>query len=202
MTTSRLTQTLSAALLTMAGTSAHALVEAGHWRMQSDALSVYFGVQQVTIDQTPGGDYTGTSFTYNAQDGTLRFAGRSMDEGSQMFLTTPGALLTNETIAALPAAAFLQSPEHVGTDFYLGGRTRTFSEGYTWDKPNFYTTFGWAHIRVDAGGLLQVVDSAVAFREGGIIVGTTVAVPEPSTFLLVGAGLLGIGLARQRRNKA
>ncbi len=200
MKLSRLIQTLSAAMLTMAGASAHALVEAGHWQTQPNLGNTN---AYVAIDQTPGGDFTGTFFNYDQQNGTLQFITLNLDEGSELFLTSPGAVLTNETIAALPATAFFGSPVQVGTDFYLGGRTRTFGEGFTWDKPDFYTTYGWAHIRVDAGGLLQVVDSAMAFREGGIIVGTTqaVAVPEPSTYLLVSAGLLGIGLARQRRHK-
>lgn len=202
MTTSRLTKALSAALLAMAGTSAHALVEAGHWQTQPNLGNTN---AYVAIDQTPGGDFTGTFFNYDQPNGTLQFITLNIDEGSQLFLTSPGAVLTNETIDALPDAAFFGAPVHVGTDFYLGGRTRSFSDpGFSWANPNFYTTFGWAHIRVDAGGLLQVVDSAVAFREGGIIVGTTqaVAVPEPSTCLLMGMGLLGIGLVRQRRHKA
>lgn len=85
----------------------------------------------------------------------------------------------------------------VGQEFYLGGRTRTaYINGY-------FDTFGWAHFKVDATGQLKLLDSAVAFNEGGIIVGTLQAVPEPSTWALMGLGLAALAWrtrsARQTR---
>lgn len=40
----------------------------------------------------------------------------------------------------------------------------------------------------------------MAYGEGGIIVGTTRAVPEPGTFLLSAIGLAGLAFVRRRRS--
>lgn len=197
MTSPILKQAVACAWLAAAGTSAHAVVETGHWHTQPNLGNTN---AYVSIDQTVGGDFTGTMFNYDKQAGTLQFITKNIDEGSQLFLTKPGDELSNAAINALPASASFSTPVVVGTDFYLGGRTRSASDpGFSWADPTFYDTFGWAHIHVDASGLLQVVDSAVAFREHGLIAGTTqiVAVPEPSTYMMMGLGLIGLGLARQ-----
>ncbi|MES2089946.1 MAG: PEP-CTERM sorting domain-containing protein [Pseudomonadota bacterium] len=191
---------LSACAILSIGANAHAVVESGHWNVhtvadpQSTALSLV-----VAIDQTPGGDETGTVFNYDPALGTLQFVTMTVDEGSHLFLTHPGQVLTDQTLLSTPPESFRSGPVTVGQDFYLGGRTYKFTDPeFSWQNP-VYTVFGWAHLKADANGQLQVIDSAMAFREGGIIVGTTQAVPEPATVSMMGLGLVSLVALRRRR---
>lgn len=191
----------SAALALLASTQAQAVVEAGHWSLTNGSAMDNTNLT-ITVDQTAAGDYTGTFLQHDAQAQTLQFVSMNVDEGSQLFLTQAGAALTNDSISALPLAAFMVSPTVVGSDFYLGARTRSMSDpGFSWSNPDFYVTFGWAHVQRDAQGNLHIVDSAMGFRESGIVVGTTQAVPEPSTWALMGLGLVGLGLAQRQSRR-
>lgn len=185
---------LSAVVLTMAA-QAHALVEAGHWASStfpgdgSSPDNLY-----TTMDQTPAGDFTGILSNY--ANGVLTGLSYTVDEGSDLFVVEKGAIFSNDTVAGQPfihgvSTEWGLTPQiaTVGQEFYLGARTRTSS------TPGYFDTFGWAHFKVGAAGQPQLLDSAVAFREGGIIVGTLQAVPEPSTWAMTGVGMLALALA-------
>jgi len=183
-------------------TSAHAVVEAGHWSVYNTAINGYNGSNlELAIDQTPQGDYTGTFFKYDHQAGTLQYLTQNVDEGSTLFVTRPGQLINDQTLATLPTSDRLSSSNNialVGNDFYVGGATEKFSDpGFQWNDQH-WTVFGWAHLRADASGQLQLVDSAVSFKEGGIVAGT-LAVPEAGTWSMMGLGLIGLALATRRR---
>lgn len=71
---------------------------------------------------------------------------------------------------------------------------RSFGEGPTRDD-----NYGWAEITWKGDGLV-ILESVTAIG-GGIIVGTTTQIPEPSTIPLLGGGSLAIYLLRSKRNR-
>lgn len=197
----RLRSAMLATCLTCLAAAAHATVESGHWFVlpmvggNNPAVNAYIGVHQ-----TVQGDYTGSDVNYDAAKGTLLFQGYNADEGSELFLVKPGDALTSTSQGDFVSLYTLfNTPAQVGQDFYLGVGTRSGSDpGFSWAE-HAWSSFGWAHFQADDQGQLKIIDSAMAFRELGIVVGTLTAVPEPSTFALMGLGLAGLAALRAKR---
>lgn len=179
---------LAAAALTLSA-QAHALVEAGHWVPSPYTGSSGSDNFSVSVDQTPEGDFTGVFMHYAA--GVLTGVGMNADEGAYLYVVKAGDVFTNASSASAAAVGRI-TPLNVGTDFYLAAKTRSYTDpGFSYEN-SFYTSFGWAHFKVDSLGLPQLQESTMAFREGGIIVGTLQAVPEPGTLALMGVGLAAL----------
>lgn len=196
---------LLAGALTWAGGAQALLVESGHWTSGFSNVTDPSGVNfEIDVDQTPGGDHTGVFMYYGS--GRLTGITYNIDQGADLFVVQSGTEFSTASIAA-GGPSFVAGPSGyesgwsagvqlpVGTDFYLGARTRTTYEDFT--------VFGWAHIVVDAQGVPQIVDSAMAFDADGIVVGTLTAipaVPEPASWLMMGAGLAALaGVTASRR---
>lgn len=140
----------------------------------------------IDMGQTVAGDDTGTMFDYDSPAGTLLFGARNADEGSLLFVTRPGQLINNTTVAKLAVKDLLipsANATQVGRDFYIGGATESLLDaGYLPDDQH-WTVFGWLHLNADVAG--------------------TLAVPEVGTWSLMGLGLCGLALAaRQKRCQA
>lgn len=193
--------------LMAAAPQAQAHVAAGQFALLPDGNATSW---QLQINQTPAGDYTGQFFTF--QRGVITGTTYNIDEGSDLFVVTPGAAFTNTSVNA-KAFPYLMGnskyrlgmttqPVQVGTDFWLGARTSSYTDpGFDWSDPNFFDSFGWAHIQVDKLGALHLLDSAMAFREAGIVVGSLQAVPEPSSLAIVLTGLALVGLSSLRTTR-
>ena len=173
-----------AAAITLTTTPAYAQVESGHWKVfnyKDKAPPNGLGDNTtISIDQTPAGDYTGTFLKYNPWAATLQFITLNTDEGSTLYLVKPGDIISNATKAHLTSfsQASLKTLK-VGWDFYLAVATTSFSDpGFSWQNLSHSTSFGWAHFKMNWLGKLTIVDSAMAFRETGIVVGKLQAAPQ------------------------
>jgi hypothetical protein len=204
-----ITRAAAASALLAASLAAQATVEAGHWGYGS----LFNGINPLSLDQAPSGNPSyGVQTTYNAQTGIMTFGVHSAAWPADLFLVTPGQVIGRDNWASLagqmqpivtdPTAptgpnSFLQ----VGKDFYLGAATIAFADPeFNWATLNTTrTSFGWAHFQAQADGTLKLLDSAMAFREPGIVVGTLQAVPEPGTWALMGLGLVGVAAVSRRR---
>jgi len=127
---------------------------------------------------------------------TLSFENFAVDEGSDWYAVDPNDVFTASTIAngdfpfliGEASGSLGELEVAVGESFFLGVNTGNF------DSPNGpREDFGWGEFIYDTFGQLRVLDSAVAYDRGGIIVGTSQSVPEPSSaavLFLIAAGSL------------
>ena len=91
----------------------------------------------------------------------------------------------------------LQTP--LDTPFYLGYYVQNGLPSSTINAKDT-DGYGWAELVRGTNGL-NLVDSALQNPSGGIIVGTTTAVPEPSTWALLSFGSVGAGVVALRRRR-
>ncbi len=76
-------------------------------------------------------------------------------------------------------------------DFYLGIYTNSHLDNYA-------GVYGWALVR-PSGTTLTLLDSAMAYHEQGIFIGTLNAVPEPTSLILLGSAGLLLGKRSRRK---
>ena len=197
MKTPSIKHALACGVLTLAATQTHAVVEAGRISLDTTLLSSpwqgglprNFSLSIQYDLESPNS--TGVLFYFAS--GSLTGIGMTADRGADVYLVQVGDAFSNASITSNPnqtyvyglATDYVYGPSiPVGNDFYLGIRSGDYGE-----TPD---TFGWAHFALDLSGKVQLVNSAMSFGDGGIIVGTLQAVPEPSTWALMGIGLTGL----------
>ena len=176
-----------------------------------DALSS----QILTVFQTPDSSAAlsdPTSVVFNASPSSLLLTGTTvaLDEGVDLYVAQLGDVFSLDTIQAgdfqplVVGSTFSsnfaeinnQGPDFI--DFFLAFAT-TGTDGSIAPIGADRDVFGWAQFSIDDTVTLRLVDNAVAYGSGNIIVGENAsAVPEPNTAALIGFLVLGF-LGRRRR---
>jgi hypothetical protein len=167
---------------------------------------VYAGLHplgyQVNVLRDPTNLYYTGFFLSPQGANTFRFE-PVVDVGVRVFFASPNDPISLQPILTQNYTELLFPNSYVfanGVPFYVGL--------YTGNQPfappdGIYTDplFGWARL-VNNNGVIQLLDSALAYKAGGIYAGTQnlIPVPEPSTVGLIalGALLLGWPLRKQR----
>jgi len=164
------------------------------------------GSFSLTVFQTPeigvNGDETFVFGAVTVADSTamLLFEGAVLDEGSDWFATNQGDLFTRETIDSGQFNTLIGGPQAgpltvaVDQPFFLGVNTGVDPIDFLPKRQHF----GWGEFLINQNGELQILDSAVAYDQGGIVVGTSVAIPEPSSGLLMLVGGVFLFLRQSR----
>jgi hypothetical protein len=144
-----------------------------------------------------------TEVTFQYDGAKLKTSSILLDEGSDWFLVQPGDIFSAATINAGQFPPIVNvTPEINGSevtvgpgDFYLCLRT---GRGFANSRPN-RNAYGWVHLRPE-NGMLTMVENVMSYNSRGIIVGTTIVVPEPCARVLVGLGisLLAVFTRRDR----
>ena len=157
-------------------------------------------IKQTTVTDPVHADYTGLNFVFTGTSLTPTMT--LLDEGCDWYLAQAGNTFSAATIAAnqfpviFSATAPLTPPPvtiPLG-DFYLGVSTGI---GITNGKPN-RSVFGWVKLH-NTGTQLTALGNAVDYGDGGIIIGSATAVPEPTSLVLLATPLAFLAATRRRR---
>ena len=126
-------------------------------------------------------DHTGFLFSHVGLN-FFTYEGSFLDQGVSLFMVENGDEFTDENILGGSFPEFtLGQTEGLPSVTVLGFRTPSF--------PSFELppAFGWATVQTFTSGTMAIIDHAVAYESGGIIVGTQTAIPEP-----LAAGMLAL----------
>lgn len=168
----------------------------------------------LTLTATPGlgADYSlgdnGHALLFNlGADGTITPVTYTVGEGFAFYAVNLATVFDVSYVQTHPpstgslpgATGNLQI--QVGVPLYLGYYVQPASNGFMPINPTSACGYGWGELVRTTNGL-TLVDSALQKPAGGIIVGTTIAVPEPSTWALLGIGAAGALAVCRRRGVA
>ena len=145
------------------------------------------------FDMTPSGELKPLSWTVGGA-----FYWYSLEYGTQFdqnYVQRHASLWTN--MDALSLGNSIQTELY--KPFYLGYLRQTWAPPRgTYQSDDGY---GWALLK-RTDNKLELLDSALYDDTGGIIVGTTIPAPEPSTYALFGIGAIGILMVLRRKKTA
>jgi len=189
-----------------------------------DNTGLVFGIEPPTFSSPTSANFTvtglGVSLDASGGDWFIAQAGQifspdSIASGqfdslnsSFSFDVPPGQFFQETDLTELFASQTLNALQ--ATQFYIGVATTSSDDvpdGVFVGSPDFppRDIFGWALIEVGASFFddsfrsIELLDSAVAFDAGNIIIGQNAfAIPEPSSGIVL-ATLLGLGVARRRK---
>lgn len=171
---------------------------------RAQVASASFEEFRTTVLQTVGGDFTSTWFETDAFS-TLEVVSWNLDDESDWYVVQPGELFSAAGIAAgeYPVLFTLDDPRppvplYFAPDgfLYLGFNTGvSYDDDWPVELADFRDVFGWLKLGLDHNFVWYAADSAAAYDATGIIVGTTVGVPEPSTAILSGLAVAALAVA-------
>ena len=178
------------------------------------ATTVVTNTNILLSDGEVGADYTltvyqdaaetdPTSIFFDYDGANVEVVAWNIDEESDWYVVDAGDEFTRQNIVGgLFTAIFTtdrpRGPIPVGSgDFYLGVSTGQGYDGPGPPSPPNRDSFGWVELTNAVGGLANA-GNAIAYEAEGILVGTAIPIPEPSTALLVASGLAGLAAGRRR----
>lgn len=155
----------------------------------------------ITVTYNPTNGYS-TGFTLNPvgktqptiYTNTYQF-NPIVDVGVRVFLLSANQPVTQEAIQSGSYTELMLLNDYVfnhNSPFYVGlytGNQNFYPPNGIYNDP----LFGWARL-VNNQGVIQLLDSAIAYKAEGIFAGTQTIIPEPTSFALVilSGALLGI----------
>lgn len=182
-------------------TSARAVVLESQVIMTRESATSYgFTIFQEPLNPNGWTDYT--MIVLDHRYGSLTITGWALDESSDWYLVSAGSEFSAKTISEglNPITQTIAIPSG---SFYLGVNTGRGMEPNGQPKRNI---FGWVSLEQSGGGIVPVTltlkGSAMAYNEGGIIVGTKTAIPEPgASAVLASCAALIFATAGRNRGK-
>lgn len=149
----------------------------------------WFGIQVI------GPSWTPASAPFN-------FEAIAIAEAFRFYEAAPGTTIDrNFVLSAVPIAANDMHPDPVGIVRFAVDESRYFAY---WDDRTFSgapedgDNYGWVRITRTLLGGLEASASATAIGRG-IVVGSTVQIPEPASVGLVSVGLVALAALRRRK---
>ena len=145
---------------------------------------IYTGFLLNPVGKTPPGSTYTNTFLFNP----------IVDVGVRVFLVAANQPISLQPIMANSYTEMVYPNKYVftsGVPFYLGlytGNQNFYPPNGIYSDP----LFGWVEL-VNNQGVIEMLDSALEYQGGGILAGTQIIIPEPSTFGLLALGGLLLG---------
>lgn len=197
-----ITQNAAVVSVFLAATTTQALAQ-GY--LVANGVTSSLNAGEISVLHDPVNPSTGSSYTgffLRPQSQTVFAFDPVVDIGVRVFFVPQNGAFTLDSILAHSYTELTVPNAYafgVGSQFYVGlytGNMAFAPQDGIYNDP----LFGWARL-VNNAGTIQLVDGALAYKGGGIFVGTQtiIPVPEPGTLGLVGLGGLALVLGRLGR---
>ena len=162
------------------------------------------GQNQIDVMHDPANSYYTGFFLFPRGSNTFSF-NSIVDIGVRVFFVSQNDPITADAILSGNYSELSYPNNYIfndGSVFYVG----LYTGNQSFAPPNgLYSDplFGWAKLE-NIGGTIQLLNSALEYKGGGIYAGTQtiIPVPEPSAFALGALGALLLGFRRWKKDDA
>ena len=138
-----------------------------------------------------------TTFSFSYLGGTsFQYTGTALDDGVSLFFVNINDIFSEENILGgefieIKFGDIYSEP----MNSFLGTRTPALGGGPEFGYPPAY---GWGEFENNGFGELTLVDHAVVYNGSGIVVNTTIPIPEPNSVILIFGAALFVLKVRSR----